>query len=74
MQQTIKTLADAGVRKTDALHVLQLDELGHLSGLAYAEYHVYDVLGRIAQLPQMTEDLHGLIQLLLQAKVEHLLD
>ena len=74
LQQTIQTLTNARMRQANQLYILELEVFGHLSRLANSKYHVDDVLGRVAQLPQVAQYLHGLVQFLLQAILDHLLD
>ena len=74
LQQTIQPLTNARMRQPDQLYILELEVFGHLSRLANSKYHVDDVLGRVAQLPQVAQYLHGLVQFLLQTILDHLLD
>ena len=60
--------------QSDLLDELQLDELRHVVGLAHPEHAGHDVLRAVAQLPEMVEQLVGLVYVGLDAVVQHVFD
>ena len=58
---------------TDLLDELQLEELGHAVALANSKHVGDDVLGAVAELPEVGKDLICLVDVGLRGVVQHVL-
>ena len=59
--------------QSNLLDELQLEELGHAVALANSKYVGDDVLGAVAQLPEVSKDLVSLVDVGLRGVVQHVL-
>ena len=66
-------LSHGKVCSTDLLDELQLEELGHAVALANSKHVGDDVLGAVAQLPEVSKDLVSLVDVGLRGVVQHVL-
>lgn len=74
LKQTVESLADSRVTQADLFDVLELDKLGQSGRFAHAKNHIDYVLGRVAELPQVSHDLERLVDAFVGAMLDHLLD
>ena len=74
LQQRLRALHQREVGQTDLLDKLELDELRHVVGLAHSEHAGDDVLRAVAELPEVVQQLEGLVYIGLDAVVQHVLD
>jgi len=66
-------LSHGKVCSTDLLDELQLEELGHAVALANSKHVGDDVLGAVAELPEVGKDLVSLVDVGLRGVVQHVL-
>ena len=74
LQQRLGALHQREVGQPDLLDKLELDELRHVVGLAHPEHAGDDVLRAVAELPEVVQQLEGLVYIGLDAVVQHVLD